>query len=150
MSVSFFSSPMEAPSGQLFETPTHRLTLHRGRLLVCPRGEVPVPEGDCRKVEAIEPTDGTRRIYVDADLPTAPLEVRPWRAADRFRPFGMKGSRLVSDFLADRGLSRLERPWVHLLVDAEGRVVWVIGLRADDRFRVSSATRRVMEIALRD
>ena len=63
---------------------------------------------------------------VDADQYRQPFTVRPWRDGDRFRPFGMKGSRLVSDFLKDSGLPLIERRHVQLLVDADDKPVAVL------------------------
>ena len=85
-------------------------------------------------------------ITVDADLLRQPLTLRPWRAGDRFCPFGMKQSRLVSDFLKDSKLNLIEKRHVYALLDAEGRIVWLVGLRADNRFRVTAATRRTLRL----
>ena len=83
---------------------------------------------------------------MQTDIPNHPLTVRPWREGDRFRPLGMTGSRLVSDFLKDSGLSLIERQYVHLLVDSDNRPLWVVGLRIDDRFRITTSTKRVLRV----
>ena len=135
--------------GQLFHTATHSLTLHRGWLLAAPLGAAPQPTIGTAEVPRPERWDRSgRTLYVDADRVVPPLTLRPWRAGDRFHPFGMRQSRLVSDFLTDLHLSRLEKAWVWLLEDGAGRIVWVVGLRADDRFRVSGLTERILRIDL--
>lgn len=137
------------PCGQLFLTPTHKLTLHRDHLLIAagvdatpPRWEAqPLPAGSALHTDS-------DTILVDADLVRMPLTMRPWREGDRFHPFGMGGTKRVSELMSDLHLSRLERPWVHLLTDADDRIVWVAGLRADDRFRVGESTRHILKITL--
>lgn len=136
-------------TGNLFYSATHVAELHRGLLLLAPRVQAVTP------VVCETPVDGPgwlpsddRSIVVDASLLHRPLSVRPWAAADRFYPFGMKQSRLISDFLKDLHLSRIEKEHVHLLCDADGRVVWVVGLRADNRFRVSDSAKNIARIAL--
>lgn len=55
--------------------------------------------------------------------------LRPWRKGDRFRPYGMKGSRLVSDLLSDAKYSVAEKRRVRILT-RNGEILWVVGLRA--------------------
>lgn len=84
---------------------------------------------------------------VDADRLNGPLVYRALQEGDRFRPFGMKGSRLVSDFLTDRRLSAAERAWVGAVCDAEG-IVWLAGHRIDNRVAVTPETRRVVRLSM--
>ena len=65
-----------------------------------------------------------------------PLEVRPWQNGDRFVPFGMKGSKKVSDFLTDAKVSVPEKEQTFVLVSGE-EICWLIGHRIDDRFKVN-------------
>ena len=135
--------------GQLFHTPTHSLTLHRGHLIIAPRQDVSAPRVDMTEAPLPERWDHSgRTIYVDADHLQQPLRLRLWQPADRFRPFGMQGSRLVSDFLGGLGLSRLERQWVWVMEDSGGSIVWVVGLRADERTRVGNDTHKVLRLSL--
>ncbi len=135
--------------GQLFHTATHSLTLHRGHLIAAPRQEAPMPVVDMAEAPLPERWDRSGRvIHVDGDQVQPPLRMRLWQAGDRFQPFGMRGSRLVSDFLSELGLSRLERQWVWLMEDAGGNVVWVVGLRAGERTRIGDSTRKVLRLSL--
>jgi tRNA(Ile)-lysidine synthase len=59
----------------------------------------------------------------------------------------MKGARLVSDFLKDLGLPLVERRHVYLLVDVDDTPLWVIGLRADDRTRVTHSCSSVLKVS---
>ncbi|MBQ9417912.1 MAG: tRNA lysidine(34) synthetase TilS [Bacteroidales bacterium] len=127
-------------SGSQFCSPTHRAAIDRDQLLVAP---IPPPTAPTLTIRETtlpsSPRTDACQIYVAPTSLRLPLRLRPWHPADRFCPFGMSGSRLVSDFLKDAKLNALEKPHVQLLVDASDRVVWVVGLRADNRFRVHQA-----------
>lgn len=81
--------------------------------------------------------------YLDADKVKGELIVRPTRPADRFRPFGMKGQKLVSDLLTDLKVNRLERSQQLVVCDDE-RILWVVGRRVSEDCRVTETTRRVI------
>lgn len=98
-----------------------------------------------------EETDYTPGFYISKEKNTAcfdsgklqkPLLVRKWRKGDTFVPFGMKGKKLVSDYMTDRKFpaERKENQWLLLSND---RVAWVIGERTDERFRVDEQTKRI-------
>ena len=81
-----------------------------------------------------------QRVMFDADRYSEPLLVRPWRAGDRFAPQGMKGrSKKLQDFFTDRKIPRHQREKIPLLVAPEG-ILWVVGMRQDERFLVSRGT----------
>lgn len=82
----------------------------------------------------------TERVLFDADRYSEPLLVRSWRAGDRFFPQGMKGkSKKLQDFFTDRKIPRHRRENIPLLVAPEG-ILWVVGMRQDERFIVSHKT----------
>lgn len=84
-------------------------------------------------------------MHLDADRVPLPVTFRRWEAGDAFRPLGMKGEKKLSDFFIDIKLSRprKEAAWV---AEAGGKIVAVLGLRIDDRFKVTASTRRILEI----
>ncbi len=87
-------------------------------------------------------------IYLDAagiDL-ARPLTLRPWREGDRLAPYGMKGTRLVSDIFNDAKIGSPRRGNYPLLVDAEGRVLWICGLRASRHHAVTPRTEDILMI----
>ena len=90
-------------------------------------------------------------LYADADKLSLPLGLRRWREGDRFRPFGMKGFKKLSDFFNDLGLD-LEQKRREVIVTTciEGveQIVCIAGRRLDDRFRVTEATERVAVISI--
>jgi len=139
-------------TGARFLAPDYVAVLDRNRLVVADRRSLP-PAPTVQTVP-LAPSDvppfGERHgvEYIDADLVHAPLSVRHWRHGDRFCPLGMHHQRRLSDFLKDSKINLIEKDCVHVLVDADDRIVWVIGLRLDHRFRVTSATRRVLRLSV--
>ncbi len=82
----------------------------------------------------------------DASAVRFPLTVRKWQSGDAFMPLGMDGrQKKVQDLLTDRKLSRFDKEAVWILENGDGRIIWVIGLRADHRFRLTAQTKGVYE-----
>ena len=75
-----------------------------------------------------------------------PLKLRNRRDGDRFQPFGMRGSKKVKDFLIDSKVPRHERDSVPILVSGED-IVWVVGHRTSERFKVGGETKRCVYLA---
>jgi tRNA(Ile)-lysidine synthase len=84
-------------------------------------------------------------LYVDAAKLTYPLKVRAWRLDDVFHPFGMKGKKKLTKFFKDEKLSLISKNSVWVLESGD-EIIWVIGLRPDDRYKVTSATNNVLKI----
>lgn len=74
-----------------------------------------------------------------------PLRVRRWRDGDSFVPFGMSGHKKVSDFLVDSKVSLPDKRRQFVVV-SDGEIVWIVGRRVDERFRVGSATENVLRL----
>lgn len=85
-------------------------------------------------------------IYVDNDLLKLPLIVRTKEDGDSFIPFGMEGSKKLSKFYKDEKLSLIDKENIKLLCSGED-IVWVIGSRADNRFRVTDKTKTILKIS---
>lgn len=79
-------------------------------------------------------------VCLDASKVRYPLLLRKVEQGDRFVPFGMKGSKLVSDFLTDRKKNVFEKDRQLVLADATGAILWLVGERPDGRFCISSST----------
>lgn len=82
---------------------------------------------------------------LDADKIQFPLILRHWRHGDRFHPLGMKDSKLLSDFFVDQKFTEYQKQNVWLLVSAGGDILWVVGYRLDDRFKIVDDTKTVFE-----
>ena len=85
---------------------------------------------------------------LDFDKLTFPLTLRHWRHGDRFCPLGMKGSKLLSDFFVDQKFTEYQKQNLWLLVSADGDILWVVGCRIDDRYKIGEKTRAVFECKL--
>ena len=153
-------------AGTLFHSPTHSLLKDRECLIVqphrvdCHEAEFHIGAGTDRlhvplnirltrleRNAQFQPSKAPHTVHVDFDRLTFPLTLRHWREGDAFRPFGMTGMKKVSDFFIDRKLSRFDKERCWLLLSGND-IVWIVGLRTDDRFKVTPRTRHVLEIAI--
>lgn len=79
---------------------------------------------------------GKETVLVDIDSVKFPIIVRNWKEGDRFQPIGMKGqSKKVKDYLRDEKVTRFEKEEV-IIVESDGKIVWVVGHRMDNRFKL--------------
>ena len=85
---------------------------------------------------------------LDAEKIQFPLTLRHWRHGDRFHPLGMKGSKLLSDFFVDQKFTETQKENVFLLLSADNQILWVVGHRIDDRFKIDNRTTTVFECKL--
>jgi tRNA(Ile)-lysidine synthase len=85
---------------------------------------------------------------LDAETLRFPLTLRSFKAGDKFIPFGMKGHKKLKDFFVDLKLP-LEQRYLTPILCWNDKPVWVCGFRIDDRFKVTSDTKRVMKVTLR-
>lgn len=86
-------------------------------------------------------------LYADADLLSFPLMLRKWKHGDWFIPFGMKGKKKVSDYFADHKFSLKDKENTWILTSGKD-IVWIVGHRGDERFRVTNKTKRALIIEL--
>jgi tRNA(Ile)-lysidine synthase len=84
--------------------------------------------------------------FLDADLLSFPLELRPWRTGDRIRPLGMSGSKLISDILIDAKVPMGRKAEVYVLL-SDGTIAWVVGHRIAEGFQLSARTKTAIRIA---
>jgi tRNA(Ile)-lysidine synthase len=98
-------------------------------------------------VDAIGATSNST-IFVDREKLIFPLTLRHWNEGDVFQPFGMEGkSKKVSKLFKDEKLSLIEKENTWLLC-SENQVVWVVGIRQDERFRINSKTKNIVKITI--
>ncbi len=140
---------LNGTTGAIYESATHRLLRDRGKLLLEEKGKADFPSLQFSVVDTTAPLEFLQKqdltsahAYLDADLLTLPLKQRLYTTGDRFCPFGMKGSRLVSDFLTDLKVNRFDKERQTVLLSGTD-IVWVVGRRVDDRYKVSASTRRI-------
>ena len=144
---------MRGQPGTSFFSPTHRVTVERDALEltpICHQDNTP-PRLSYHQFEkedgfVIDPSP--RMALLDYDRLTLPLQVRRWQAGDRFHPLGMNGSKLLSDFFVDQKMTTRQKEECHVLTTADGTIVWVVGHRIDDRFKVTDNTKTVLKVQM--
>lgn len=92
--------------------------------------------------EFVIPKDKNTACF-DANKFKGVISIRKWEKGDYFIPFGMKGKKLVSDFMTDSKFSLLkkEQQWV---LSCNDQIAWLIGERTDNRFRIDDSTQKVI------
>jgi tRNA(Ile)-lysidine synthase len=88
---------------------------------------------------------GSEKIIVDVKKIIFPLSVRKWRFGDFFYPINMNNQRKkLQDYLTDKKIDKYKKEEVYLLVDANNQIIWVIGLRQDNRSKIDSNTEHIL------
>ena len=98
------------------------------------------------QVEAAEKSDANV-IFLDKEKLNFPLQLRKWEKGDYFYPFGMRGRKKLSKYFKDEKFDMIskEKQW---LLCSNNQIVWVVGKRADERFKVDSSTQQIVKITL--
>lgn len=155
---------LDAESGKQFFSSSHRLVKDRDFLFVAKLEEPEehiyyVEEGDMELFEpfdiAIEKLDAedfeiirdAKVACIDYDTIQFPLLIRKWQQGDYFQPLGMNGMKKVSDFFIDQKLPLHEKENTWLLCSGK-KIVWIMGHRLDDRFKVSPETEKVLMLKM--
>lgn len=88
---------------------------------------------------------GPKIIFVDEKKIIFPLYVRKWRYGDFFYPINMNNQRKkLQDYLTDKKIDKFKKEEVYLLVDANNQIIWVIGLRQDNRYKIDLNTEHIL------
>ncbi len=127
-----FSYPLEVPGA--VEVPEASCSI---------RAEVGTPLAD-RGGPRADLNWGGNSAVVDSQVVRGPLAVRNRRPGDRLRPLGLNGRKKLQDLFVDKKVDRLERDAIPVVIDAEGRIVWVPGLALAEEFRVTDRTEAVV------
>ena len=85
--------------------------------------------------------------YISQDNIQSSFILRRWKDGDRFFPLGMKNSKKLSDFLTEQKVRSSEKKEQLVLTNA-GKIVWVVGIRIDERYKISAKTKKVLELCL--
>ena len=151
-------------SGKQFYSATHQVLKDRDRLYIAPLQEpsawqpieIPVATGELTQplrlsFQLMERTSdfqlerASDTAYFDAEKLPGRLTLRLPQTGDWFVPFGMRGRKKLSDFFADQKMNRWEKLRQPLMCAGES-IVWVVGRRADDRFRVGEETKMIFSV----
>ncbi len=167
--IAQINQQLNGEPGRTWQSSTYRLLLDRGFLVVEPMssqegssrsfslslpivGNYRLPDNSALtltlqpRIEAFAPSHQPYCATLDADQVCFPLTIRTVRQGDRFRPFGMKGSTLLSDFLTNKKIDRFQKQRQLVVEDAHGEIVWVVGLRTGEQCRVTDQTTRILQL----
>lgn len=158
-------------SGLSFTGPEYRLELSRGAIDIFPLSLAgPADQPDTRQISLrrdiltpvhiivtehdiseFKPRRNPRVAYFDISVldDNPEFTLRPWQRGDRIHPYGMHGSRLLSDVMRDARLSADEKRAVRLLT-RNGEILWAVGLRPSALFAITPDTRRYLRLEYKD
>ena len=154
---------LTAQSGKQVFSETHRLLKDRNALILSENvlindvkisipeieGQVETPHGTmCFETVKQINVSNASTIYVDCETLEFPLTFRKWEEGDFFYPFGMKGKKKLSKYFKDEKLSLIEKEHIGLLCSGTD-IVWIVGKRPDDRFKVTENTKTILKIELK-
>lgn len=143
---------LEGQSGKVFSSTSWQVIKDRERLLISPIQKTTKPILEIKEhvyaKDFIIPRNKNIACF-DANKLLHPLSLRLWQHGDTFVPFGMIGKKKVSDYLTDRKFSllRKEQQWVLCCGDD---IIWLIGERTDNRFKLDEKTRKVLVVKIGD
>jgi tRNA(Ile)-lysidine synthase len=127
------------------QTPPFRTTIEAGDLMISLPGQERLFLTPASPQDPI-PSERTT-ILVDADALRFPLVIRTWQPGDAFQPLGMGGRRQkLQDFFTNRKLSRLDKEHSLILENGDGSIIWVVGYRLDERFKIAKNTKNAFKI----
>lgn len=89
--------------------------------------------------------NGKNLVYIDADKIKFPLIIRPRKEGDYFYPYGFGKKKKLQDFFVDEKIPRDERDLIPI-IESEGNIVFIVGYRLDDRYKIDHNTKRCLQI----
>lgn len=165
---------MEAGSGKMLQSASHRLIRDREFLIITPQAtpqstfiqiekqpaeekiafgqqiliKKVLPSSNTRTMEVIQHTGPLAAMVCMHDL-EFPLILRPWKTGDYFYPLGMRKKKKLSRFLIDQKipLHEKEKIWV---LESNRKIIWIVGLRLDDRFKIEDPKRELIFLSLQE
>ena len=87
--------------------------------------------------------------FIDYNKVKLPLKLRNRRSGDKFYPLKMKGLKKVKDFFIDNKIPKSHRDFIPILVDNEDQIIWIMGMRLDDRVKINSDTKKVLCVKIK-
>jgi len=149
---------LDAPHGKFVQSSSHRIIRNRNwlviaaneappdSLVIIDKGQQSVSGGlltiGSSEANIEVHTADPLRAYLDSRELDYPLILRKWKPGDYFYPLGMRKKKKVSRFLIDLKLSPTQKERI-LVLESQKRICWVVGLRIDDRFRITPHTRGI-------
>lgn len=163
--ISQVAEQLDGESGKVFYSENYKLIKDRNFLIISAKDiyknefftvsqndsqlEIPFKLTISRQqlTPAFQVSKDRTKIHIDASRLQFPLQIRRWKEGDFFYPFGMKQRKKISDFFIDNKLSLIDKEHAWLLVSGD-QIVWVVGMRMDNRFRITEQTTEVIEFKI--
>ncbi|MEP7254667.1 MAG: tRNA lysidine(34) synthetase TilS [Ferruginibacter sp.] len=157
---------LQSETGKYIQSPTHRIIKNRNWLIISPnetkQAENILIEAEHAHIDFVQgkleiktlpqtanykPQTTNSIAELNADEIKFPLLLRRWKQGDFFYPLGMKKKKKLSRFFTDIKLSltQKEKTWV---IEMDKKIIWVVGLRIDDRFKITGKTKNILQITL--
>lgn len=161
--LSDLAGSLTGAPGKQFTSPSHVLYLDRDEVVVIRKKAAiegytvlekqgdRVQWGGYRFESSIAANTGVRTeshlVQLDAEKIVFPLSIRAWKKGDRFRPLGMKGHKKLSDLFVSLKIPVYRKHTVPVVTNGNGDILWVVPYRMDDRYKITSKTKKVLTLA---
>jgi len=159
-------SLLQAQTGKQIYSPSHRLIKNRNNLILCKinaqlKVNISIQNSDSlikipsyginlhMDITNFLPVKSPESVILDVKTLNFPLTVRNWNEGDYFYPIGMKGKKKLSKFFKDNKLSIVDKENT-LILCSNDQVVWVLGMRADNRFMSTEKTINFLNISIKN
>jgi len=150
---------LKALSGTHFFSSTHQAIINRGDLVIVEKNTVVASnqfihttteniefaneEISLKFTDDIKFEINANKAFVNADKLIFPLVLRNWQNGDKFIPLGMRSPKKVSDYFIDEKVPLHLKSTTPILVNGNGEIVWIAGMRQDNRYKLTTATKKV-------
>jgi tRNA(Ile)-lysidine synthase len=156
---------LDSESGKFIQSSTHRIIKNRNWIIIAPNdstetehiiidgvGRWPMTGGELQ-IEKFPVTNFKLRTEnniasLDADKISFPLLLRKWKQGDYFYPLGMPKKKKLARFFIDNKLSKTDKEKIWVL-ESNKKIAWIIGMRIDDRFKITPQTKNILNIEMR-
>lgn len=140
----------EAKVGAVVESVSYRLLKDRKCFIIKSKAEKdtePILEEETIHRDRIK-SFRSGSLYIDKVKAKFPLKVRKARIGDKFIPFGMKGVKLLSNYMTDAKMNLFEKEEQYVLTDSEDNILWIIGRQASNIYRITDETNDVLRVSI--
>jgi tRNA(Ile)-lysidine synthase len=156
---------LKSDSGKYVQSSSHKIFRNRKWLIISPNNTsvaenilieekdrmIQLANGQLKfekiKADNHKPANNNSVAMLDADEITFPLLLRSWKQGDYFYPLGMNKKKKLSRFFIDQKLSITEKENTRV-IEMNKKIVWVVGKRIDDRYKITAKTKNILLISL--